>query len=138
MRYTIPMLVLLLASCNTPDFDPMKAHAPYPYDMHTTETLPVEVFRDGTSISIVNATAQSWDSPTIWINQRFSTKLKQLTAGQTVKLSLWKFRDDIGESYPAGGLWTTRRSMPMRLVEAQAMPGEPLVGFIAIRQNESE
>jgi hypothetical protein len=138
MRYTIPMLVLLLASCNTPDFDPSKAHAPYPYDMHTTETLPVEVFRDGTSISIVNATAKSWDSPTIWINQRFSTKLKQLTAGQTVKLSLWKFRDDIGESYPAGGLWTTRRSMPMRLVEAQAMPGEPLVGFIAIPQNQNE
>jgi hypothetical protein len=106
--------------------------------MHTTETLPVEVFRDGTSIAIVNATAQSWEAPTIWINQRFSATLKQLVAGQTVQVDLSKFRDDIGESYPAGGLWSTRRSMPMRLVEVQSAPGEPLVGFVAIRQNRHE
>ncbi|MDG2477511.1 MAG: hypothetical protein P8M32_06385 [Phycisphaerales bacterium] len=138
MRYTIPMIILLLASCHTLDFDPLKAHAPYPYDMHTTETLPVEVFRDGTSIAIVNATAQSWEAPTIWINQRFSATLKQLVAGQTVQVDLSKFRDDIGESYPAGGLWSTRRSMPMRLVEVQAVPGEPLVGFVAIRQSSRD
>ncbi|MDP6479520.1 MAG: hypothetical protein QGI75_05695 [Phycisphaerales bacterium] len=133
MRSIVPVAVLLLASCNRPDFDPSKAHSPYPYDLHTTETLPVEVFRDGTTISIVNASARSWDAPTIWINQSFSAPLARLAAGQTVQMSLSSFRDNIGETFPAGGFLSTRRSMPVRLVEAQSAPGEPLIGFISIR-----
>ncbi len=134
MRSIVPLMVLLLASCHHPDFDPSKAHAPYPYELHSTETLPVEVFRDGTTITIVNATARSWDTPTIWINQRFSAPIRHLAAGQTVQMSLSSFRDNIGETFPAGGFLSIRRSMPVRMVEVQPAPGEPLIGFIAIRQ----
>ena len=138
MRLIISMLVLLLVSCLAPDFDPSRARAAYPYELHTTETLPVEVFRDGTTISIVNATARSWDAPTIWLNQSYSAQIARLAAGQTVQMDLTTFRDNIGETYPAGGLWSSRRSMPVRLVEVQPVPGEPLIGFVAIRPSESE
>ena len=137
LRMLLPV-VLLCGACHSPDFDPAQAHAAYPYDLHTTDTIPVEVFRDGTTISIVNATAQAWESPTIWINQRFSAAAGPIAAGQTLQLDLNGFRDNIGESFPAGGLFTTRRTMPVRLVELQPAPESHLVGFIAIRQTEHE
>ncbi|MDP6601078.1 MAG: hypothetical protein QGH76_02135 [Phycisphaerales bacterium] len=133
MRSIIPVVVLLLASCHRPDFDPSRAHEAYPYELHTTETLPVEVFRDGTTLSIVNATARSWDAATIWINQSYSAPIARLAAGQTVHMSLSSFRDNIGETFPAGGFLSTRRSMPVRLVEVQPAPGEQMIGFVAIR-----
>jgi hypothetical protein len=53
-------------------------------------------------------------------------------------MDLNSFRDDIGERYPAGGLWSSRRSLPVRMVELQSDPGAPMIGFVAIRQNEAE
>jgi hypothetical protein len=138
MRWIIPVLLVLLTSCMAPDFDPSRARAAYPYELHTTETVPVEVFRDGTTISIVNATARSWEAPILWLNQSYSAPIARLAAGQTIQMDLKSFRDDIGERYPAGGLWSSRRSLPVRMVELQSDPGAPLIGFVAIRQSDSE
>ena len=44
---------LLAAGCNLPNFDPAKASVPYPFELHTTNVLPIQVFRDGTEIEIV-------------------------------------------------------------------------------------
>jgi len=132
------LAMIWIGGCNQPDFNPNLARGAYPYALHTTETLSVEVFREGTDIVIVNATAESWSDATLWINQRFSLPIEGLEAGETRKLSLDRFRDDLGESFPAGGLFATRRSMPVRLVELQAEEDGPLVGFIAIRQSESQ
>jgi hypothetical protein len=138
MRMLLLVMILLPMACHRPDFDPSKARAAYPYDLHSTDTIPVEVFRDGTTISIVNSTANAWVNATVWINQRFSAPIAALSAGQTINMDLFGFRDNIGEAFPAGGLWATRRPMPVRLVELQAAADQPLVGLIAIRQNEFE
>ncbi|MDP7029195.1 MAG: hypothetical protein QF733_03140 [Phycisphaerales bacterium] len=130
--------VVTAAGCHRPDFNPALARAAYPYDLHSTDTIPIEVFRDGTTISIVNSTASGWHDAIIWINQRFSAPLPSLRAGQTLQMELSAFRDDIGESFPAGGMWATRRSMPVRLVELQGAADQPLVGIIAIRQTEHQ
>ena len=47
---------LVPAACNTPNFDPAKSTREYPLELHTTTTLPIQVFRDGTTIEIVNST----------------------------------------------------------------------------------
>ncbi|MCP4758066.1 MAG: hypothetical protein GY894_07650 [Planctomycetes bacterium] len=138
-RPILILTTLLLASgliqgCHHTDFDPSLANAAYPIELHTTDTIPVEVFRDGTAISIVNATAYGWENPTIWINQRFSTTVPRLLAGQTLSIDLSVFRDNIGESFPAGGFLATRRPMPVTLVEVQPAADEPLVGFVAVRR----
>jgi len=124
--------------CHHTDFDPNLAGPPYPYALHTTDTLSVEVFRDNTDITIVNATAESWTDAVLWINQRFSLPIRRIDAGERVTLDLSSFRDDIGESFPAGGMFATRRNMPVRLVELQTEPEGPLVGFVSIRQSEGE
>jgi hypothetical protein len=138
MRMLLLAMLLVPMACYRPDFDPSKARAAYPYDLHSATTIPVEVFRDGTTITIMNSTAGGWVDATVWINQRFSAPISGLAAGQMIEMNLVDFRDNIGESFPAGGLWATRRSMPVRLVELQANTDGPLVGLIAIRQNEFE
>ncbi len=134
----IAAVALTGSGCHHADFNPALARSPYPYELHTTETAQAEVFRDGTSISIVNATANSWMSPIIWVNQQYSMPVSELSAGQTLALDLRQFRDDLGETFPAGGLFATRKTMPVRLVELQAAPGEPLIGLVAIRRVDYE
>lgn len=124
---------LILAACHRPDFDPAQARSPYPRDLHSTDTVGVEVFRDDATIEIVNATATSWGPAIIWLNQRYSAPISGLDAGQSLRMDLVSFRDNIGERYPAGGIWSVRKTVPVRLVELQPGEGEPLVGFIAIR-----
>jgi hypothetical protein len=136
LRHLPPLLLAgaLIQGCHHPDFNPALAHSAYPSELHTTDTIPVEVFRDGSSIVIVNATAYGWEHPTIWINQRFSRTVPQLAAGQTISVDLSSFRDNIGESFPAGGFLATRQAMPVTLVEVQASEGQPLLGFVAVRR----
>ncbi len=138
MRYVLMLSALLLAGCHTPDFDPSRARGAYPYELHSTDTIPVEVFRDGTDITVVNSTARSWQAATMWINQRFSASMPSLRAGQSITMSLNNFYDDLGVTYPAGGLFATRRRMPVRLVEIQMQDEAPLIGLIAIRQTDSQ
>ncbi len=136
-KFTLSTLLLvggLTPGCHHADFDPSLAHSAYPTELHTTDTIPVEVFRDGTAISIVNATAYGWVNPTIWVNQRFSTTVPRIKAGQTLSIQLSAFRDNIGESFPAGGFLSTRQSMPVTLVEVQSAADQPLVGLIAVRR----
>ena len=125
--------ILPMPGCHRPDFDPAQARAPYPRDLHSTDTVGVEVFRDHTRIEIVNATATTWGPSTIWLNQRYSATIGGLAAGQSIWMDLVGFRDNIGERYPAGGTWSTQKTVPVRLVELQPGAGEPLVGFVAIR-----
>ena len=132
------LLALLLGGCNHQNFDPAKANKPYPFELHTTNTFPVQVFRDGTSIEIVNSTDQHWEGATIWLNQQFSHPLPVLKAGDLAILDLKSFRDDIGQEFNAGGFFRLRQPTEVALVEIQNGEGQPLVGFIAIGGRVSE
>ena len=134
----VVVLSMLAVGCNRPNFDPKLATRPYPYELHTTNVLPIQVFRDGTSIEIVNSTDQSWQDVTVWINQRFAAPLKQLAPGQRVSMNLFDFRDDLGERFRAGGLLRTRPPATVELIELQPKPGEPMVGLISVMPGEGE
>jgi len=126
------LLPLFLGACNHQNFDPAKANKPYPFELHTTNTVPIQVFRDGTSMEIVNSTDQHWEEATVWLNQQFSHPLPTLKAGARVVLDLKNFRDDIGQEFNAGGFFRLRQPSEVALVEIQVGEGQPLVGFIAI------
>ena len=132
------LLALLLGACNHPNFDPSKASKPYPFELHTTNTFPVQVFRDGTSMEIVNSTDQEWQDATVWLNQRFSHPLSTLQAGERVVLDLKSFRDDNGQEFNAGGFFRLRQPTEVALVEIQTGEGQPLVGLIAIGGKDRE
>lgn len=129
----LSLAALACVGCNRPNFDPAYATRPYPFDLHTTDTLPIQTFRDGKYLEIVNSTDESWGASTIWVNQQYAHELPGLAAGQRVTFNLVDFRNDLGESFNAGGPFRTREPTPVRLVEIQPGEGQPLVGFIAIR-----
>ena len=142
MPVTRFMMLLLgctvLCGCNRPNFDPAYANRPYPFELHTTTTLPVQVFRDGRTLEIVNSTDRQWGASTIWVNQQYSHELDSLAPGQRVSFNLADFRNKLGEEFNAGGIFRTRQPTPVRLVEIQPGEGQPLVGFIAIRSGSME
>jgi len=137
-RILLLLAALSCCGCNQPNFDPAYATRPYPFQLHTTDTLPIQVFRDGTSLEIVNSTNESWGASMIWVNQQYGHELPGLAPGQRVTFNLFDFRNDLGESFNAGGPFRTREPTPVRLVEIQPGEGQPLVGFVAIRDGVEE
>lgn len=98
--------------------------------------MPIQVFRDGTHIEIVNSTDQNLSDATIWVNQRYAAQLDSLGPGQRVSMNLFNFRDDIGEQFRAGGLFRTRPAAKVELVELQPAEGLPMVGLISVMPGE--
>ncbi len=125
--------LLLLSGCGQALFVPEQATRAYPRALHTTDTVDMQVFRDGETIDVVNTTAREYRDFDLWINQRYLLHIDQLRAGQTLTLSLWDFFDERGDRFNAGGFWATEESELVRLVEIQPAPHLPMVGLIAIR-----
>ena len=132
------LVVMGVSACNSPNFDPKLANRSYPYELHTIDVLPIQVFRDGTHIEIVNSTDNSWSDATIWVNQRYSASIKSLQPGQRVSMNLFDFRDDLGEQFRAGGLLRTRPAAKVELIEIQPAEGMPMVGMISVMPGEGE
>lgn len=132
------ILCLACTGCNSPNFDPAYATRPYPFQLHTTDTVAIQVFRDGAHLEIVNSTDRNWGESTIWINQQFAHDVDGLAPGQRLTFDLFEFRNDIGERFNAGGWFRTRQPTPVRLVELQPGEGQPLIGFVAIRNLDEE
>lgn len=121
-----------LAGCAPSLYHPERATRAYPMDLHRPQSVDVQVFRDDTSITLVNATPNTYEDVDLWINQRFVHSIGTLAAGETRTISLWDFYDVRGDQFNAGGLFRTREPTPVRLVEIQAGADQPLIGLIAI------
>ena len=131
-------MLTLASGCNSPNFNPKLAVTPYPFELHTTDVVPIQVFRDGTNIEIVNSTDRTWTDATIWVNQRYAAPLKSLKPGQRLIMDLFAFRDDIGEQFRAGGLLRTRPAAKVELIEIQENEDMPMIGMISVMPGENE
>ncbi len=125
------LLTVAMTGCGDHKLSPSMAGPAYPFQQHTTDTVAVQVFRDGTQITIVNATATAWGPSRLWLNQRFSRTISGLAAGETRSFDLHTFWDEDGESFPAGGFMSSRQDMPVRLVEID-QGDSAMVGFVSI------
>ncbi len=119
-------------------YDISRATRPYPADLHTTDTVDMQVFRDGTRIEIVNSTARSYSDFNLWINQRYVRRVESLPAGRSITLSLWDFWDKRGEVFYSGGFFASYKPAPLRLVEIQASEDQPMVGLITLRGEDED
>jgi len=135
MRTLFLFTTLFLVSCQNPAGNPNLASAPYPTQLHTADSVPIQVLRDEEHISIVNSTAVDYNNTTIWINQRYSSQLPPIPAGSTLRLNLWTLRDAYGEQFNAGGLWRTDEPTLLVIAELQLGPDEPLVGLVVIGED---
>ena len=112
---------------------PAQATRPYSHELHTIETVDIQVFRDVELIELVNATVHTYRDFDIWVNQRYVLHVDQMLAGETIRLSLWDFFDERGDRFNAGGFWATREPERVRLVEMQPAQNLPMVGLLTIR-----
>jgi len=126
-----------LAACARELYVPERATRPYPFELHSTDTVDMQVFRDHENIEIVNTTATTYTDVDVWINQRYVRRVDAIHAGQSVTVSLWDFSDQWGGVFNAGGVWRTLEPTPVRLVELQTSEDGPLVGLIAIRAEDA-
>ena len=122
--------------CGRKMYDPAWATRPYPDALHTTNVADMQVFRRGTSIEIVNATAHSYREVDLWLNQRYVCHVSEIPAGQSTTLSLWDFHDEFGDAFNAGGFFRSYEATPVRMVEIQTAPEQPMIGLVAIRAEE--
>jgi hypothetical protein len=136
----IAALTLLLpgAGCAWQRSNPALATRPYPMYLHRAESIDIQVFREGTMLEVVNTTPRSYRDFDLWVNQRFVRHVKSLPAGETVRLSLRDFYDELGEPFRAGGFFRTEAPMPVRLVEMQFSEEDPMIGVITIRAEKAE
>src|SRR5690554_4532820 len=123
---------LATTACQPKMYVPQRATRSYPVERHTTQTLDMQVFRNGSEIEIVNTTAHSYQDFDLWVNRRFVHHVESLPAGQSITLSLWDFFDERGERFNAGGFFRTIEPTPVRLVQIEQSPESPLVGLITI------
>ena len=126
----------MLFGCYNPSGNPNLASRPYPRDLHTQNSVPIQVIRTDQYIKIVNSTAVSYNFITLWVNQRFSLEIPPLLAGETMQIDLWEMRDTYGERFNAGGVWRTDQPTPLVIAEIQTAEDVPLVGLIVIDQQD--
>jgi len=136
MLMMMALAALMQAGCARKTYDPKWATRPYPSALHTVNTADMQVFRKGTDIEIVNSTAHSYADFDLWINQRYVRHVDALPAGESVRLSLWDFKDEYGDRFYAGGFFRAREAQVVRLVEIEPGADQPMVGLVAIRSEE--
>jgi hypothetical protein len=128
----------LAAGCVAPPNDPARATRPYPFARHTSNVADMQVFRSGDTLEIVNATPRSYQDVAVWINQRYTRRIESLNAGAIVRLPLTSFADERGDIFPSAGLFRTRESVPVRMVQIETSAEAPLLCLITIRAEEIE
>ena len=134
-------LVLMLSAvvgCSRTVFRAEQATRAYPHHLHNTRTMDIQVFRDDTTIRIVNTSPISFSEFDLWLNQRYVQRIASLPAGATLELSLWDFYDDRGEVYNAGGFFAAFDPTPLRLTQIQVDDDTPLIGLITIRSETAD
>ena len=136
MRIAHALLSLcIFAGCQNPSGNPALAGPSYPMELHKPNSLPIQVIREQEHIDIINSTANAFESPVLWINQRYSVQLPSIIEGQTLRVNLWTLRDVYGEQMNAGGIWRTGDLTPVVIAELQVSGDEPLIGLIVIGED---
>lgn len=130
----LSLLAVCGSGCRFVPYDPEQATRPYPRHLHQAGIpADIEVFREGNTVRLVNATVTSFGPCDLWINQRYMQRLDGLPAGQTVLVRVNDFWDHWGNGPNRDGILRRYKPTPIRLAELQVSDSAMLVGLVAIR-----
>lgn len=132
IRTLLALAILSGAGCRQFVYEPQKAGASYPFFLPTGPTERIQVFSDGTTLEIVNASGRSFRDFDVWVNQRYSRFVERLDAGKTIRLPVDTFWDHLGEGPQTGGFFASAAPTPIALVQIQVDETSPLVGLISV------
>lgn len=126
--------VLVTGGCRAfsgaPDVDYARA---YPRATPRSDVADVQVFRNGTKLTMTNSTSRDFGPSTLWVNERFSRPIGSFAPGQTLTLDLYEFRDQFQDQFRGGGFFATRDPDPVVLVQLEtADEPQELVGFVVV------
>jgi len=107
---------------------------PYPYDVEVLPSVPVEVFRRGSRIEVVNHTVTDHEDVELWVNERYVRRIPSFPAGTTLVLPLREFVDEYGEAFRGGGLLGTESPDPVVKAEIRTEAG--LLGLLVQGERE--
>jgi hypothetical protein len=104
----------------------------YPEDVARTQTLDVQVKREGTQIRVINTSSRTLGPGRMWINMRFSRDVDSLAPSQELELDLREFRDDLGDVFRAGGFFSKEK--PDAVVLVQWQTDNQMLGLVAVAE----
>jgi hypothetical protein len=128
----VALLAIAIAGCGGRRYEPAQAGRPYPEELGQGSMIAVQVFRDAGDLIIVNASPQSFEELDVWVNRRYLLQLDRLAAGETRRVWFGDFFDQWGETPVAGGFFRTEAPTPSVLVQLQVDETSPLLGTVAI------
>ena len=126
------LFLTILVGCQAPSADISNATGQYPFDLHTTNSISIQVIRDQEYVKIVNSTANDFPNSMLWINQQYNQSLPPMQAGSTIRVNLWNCYDSLGAQFNAGGFWRTDEPTTLVIAELQQGDTQPLVGLLVI------
>ena len=122
----------MLVACQAPVPDISNATGQYPIDLHTTNSISIQVIRDQEYVKIVNSTAYDFMESILWVNQQYTQPLPPMPSGSTIRVNLWGCFDSLGDQFNAGGFWRTDEPTKLVIAELQQSDSQPLVGLLVI------
>lgn len=128
----VALLTIVIAGCGGRRYEPSQAGRPYPEELGQGSMIAVQVFRDAGDLIIVNASPQSFEELDVWVNRRYMLQLDRLGAGETRRVWFGDFFDQWGETPVAGGFFRTEAPTPSVIVQLQIDETSPLLGTVAI------
>jgi hypothetical protein len=120
-------------ACQRYPYDPTKATRAYPRQLKQGSVADIQVLPNlgANTITIANATAQSYTNFDLWINQRYVRHIDSLRAGETLDVDIDSFWDERGEGPFPGGWFRYYQPTPIVLAQIQTSPDAPLIGLLA-------
>jgi hypothetical protein len=126
------LLLTILVGCQAPPPNISNATDRYPFNLHTINSLSIQVVRDQEFVKIVNSTANDFSNSMLWVNQQYTQPLPSMPAGSTIRVNLWDCYDTLGDQFNAGGFWRTDEPTKLVIAELQQSDTQPLVGLLVI------
>ncbi|MFG0258206.1 MAG: hypothetical protein ACF8GE_09925 [Phycisphaerales bacterium JB043] len=83
------------------------------------QVLDIQVRVLPQSIEFTNTTPRRFETPRVWLNRWYSTRIDSIEPGQRVVIPLRAFADEHGRSPQAGGFFSSREQEHIVSVELQ-------------------
>lgn len=97
--------------------DPRESQAlaklPFPADVPRGSDVSIELSRSGIYVSLVNFSPCSYSDVYIWLNQQYVTHVSQIDIGANEPLTLKRFINRHGESFPVGAFLVPQKARPI-------------------------
>ena len=104
---------------------------PYPAEAPKVAVLDVQVFREVNRLRLTNTSGVTFGPSTVWVNAAYALPIDGLAIGDRLDLHLGEFRNEYGQTFRAGGFFSTQ--IPTHVVKAEIVDDRGRYEMIVVR-----